>query len=176
MLRSKKVSIIAILAIFASFASLVSSVVALSATLDNGVSSVVSVNNAKLAEPLFSVSLEFCGDAWTSKESLFLHKNVEIEENTLAFGVTYTEKSGVLTIPFSIVNDGELDGILNRVEVLGVPEHFTYKLEGIKEGDKITKQSKIDVLFSLEYGSTEETILLEPEVYDSLQIVLDLQK
>ena len=173
MLRSKKISIIAFLAIFVSVISLVSSGIALSATLNNGVSSVISKNDTNLAPAIYAVHLENKEYTSTNKENAFLHKEIEIKENSLFFGVTFLKAGGEITIPFTIVNEGNLDGIIKNITILGVSEHIFKKLEGIEIGDVIPKNSKKEVTFSMLYGKEES---LEPEIYDSIQIILDIQK
>ena len=175
MVRSKRITVISILAVFVSIVSLISSSVALGATLDNGVSSVMSPTLNSNAILDFNVYL---GDEVEvdTKENCIITNSPVIQENAILFSFASEEKENIFDFSFSMVNEGNIDGFISSISVVGLPEGISYKIEGIKEGDSISKKSRIGVTLHLQFKVEREEEIMEPIVFDSIQIVFDFQK
>lgn len=175
MIRSKRITVISILAVMVSIVSLVSSSVALSATMDHGVSSVMSPNLNNSASLDFNVYLGKDIEVET-KESCVMINSPLIQENSILFSYTTQEKENEFDFSFSIINEGDVDGVISSVSVDGLPEGVIYQIEGIKKGTSISKKSRIGVILHLTLIDVREDVILEPLTYDSIQISFSIQK
>lgn len=172
--RSKKITMVSILAILVSIVSLISSSIALSSTLNHGTSSVMSpkVNSSKVLD--FNV---FLGDKieLNKSEGCLMNRLPSIKENAILFSLIMQKKEIALDLSFTIVNEGDVDGVLSQVNVIGLPEGFSYKLEGLHVGDTISKKSTIGVFLHLILVADNYEEVLEPISLDEIQIVFTIE-